>query len=196
MLYLLITYTILLITAIWMTKIARRFFFRDRDGLRRIFNILDLEFPVSDAELAGMIQNMLPGVRKAVRLHLWVDFLFMLGFYPFTAMLCLIIGYKTGIGAYFYSMMAALQGVAWGCDILENIYLLRKLRKPEPGKQFGTYSFFVYTKFILCYAGLGVTLPVAFYFWMTGDFEQATVPYAMALLAETALAVWLLQKVK
>ncbi|MBO9154411.1 hypothetical protein ACFOTA_19510 [Chitinophaga sp. GCM10012297] len=196
MLYLLITYTVLLTGAIWMTRIARRFFFRDKDGLRRVFNILDLQFPVSDDELTTMIANMLPGVRKAVRLHLWVDFLFMAGFYPTIALLCFMLGDKTGNGVYFFWLMGALQGVAWLCDIFENLWLLRKIRKPGPDRQFRTYSFFVYTKFILAYAGAGVTLPVAFYFWMTGDFEQATVPYAMALLAETALAVWLLGKVK
>lgn len=196
MLYFLITYTIVLITAIWMTRIARRFFFRDRDGLRRIFNILDLQFPVSDSELTGMIRDMLPGVRKAVRLHLWVDFLFMAGLYPSIALLCYMLGEKTGMGIYFFWIIGALQGGAWLCDILENVFLLRKLRKPEPGKQFSSYSFFVYTKFIIAYAGLGVTLPVAFYFWMTGDFSTATVPYAMALLAETALALWLLNRVR
>jgi hypothetical protein len=196
MLYLLVTYTLLLIAAIWMRALARHFFFRDKDGLRRVFSIFDLQFPVSDKELTQMIGNMLPGVVKAVRLHLWVDFLFMAGFYPTIALLCIILGYKTGNGVYFFWLMGALQGVAWICDISENIWLLRKLRKPGPNKQFRTYSFFVYTKFILAYAGWGVALPVAFYFWMTGDFQTSTIPYAAAMLGETALAVWLLQKVK
>jgi hypothetical protein len=132
-----------------------------------------------------------PAAKKALRTQLWVDFLFMAGFYPSIAILCIIMGYKTDAGQYFFWLMAALQLFAWIFDILENGYCLHKLRKPVVGgtkNAFQSYSFSVYAKFILCLAGVAVSLPALFYCWITGNFDVNSLWYGGVLLIELLIA--------
>ncbi len=70
----------------------------------------------------------------------------MAGFYPSIAILCIIVGYKTDIGQYFFWLMAALQLAAWLFDMLENGYCLRKLRRPVPGATKSAFQ----NLFVLC----------------------------------------------
>lgn len=191
MLYFMISFTLMLFTALWMSILGKKFYYRDAAGVEVPFNILDLQFPSSEQEMSQIMGGLSPVAKKAVRGHLWIDFLFMAGFYPSIAILCIIVGDKTDIGQYFFWLMAALQLFAWLFDILENGYCLRKLRKPVVGatkSAFQSYSFFVYAKFILCLAGVAVSVPALFYCWITGDFEMGTLWYGGILLIELLIA--------
>lgn len=195
MLYFMLSFTLMLFTALWMFLLGKKFSYRDTDGVDVPFTILDLQFPSSEQELSNIMKGLSPVVKKALRAHLWVDFLFMAGFYPSIAILCIIVGYKTDVGQYFFWLVAALQLFAWLFDILENGYCLRKLRKPEAGSPnaFQTYSFFVYTKFILCLAG-AIAIPALFYSWITGDFDTGSLWYGGIILAELMVALWIKAK--
>lgn len=196
MLYFMLSFTLMLFTALWMSVLGKKFSYRNTDGVDIPFNILDLQFPSSEQELCNIMKGLSPAAKKAVRAHLWVDFLFMAGFYPSIAILCIIVGYKTDVGQYFFWLVAALQLFAWLFDILENGYCLRKLREPVPGatnNAFKSYSFFVYAKFALCLAGV-ISVPALFYSWITGDFETGSLLYGGIMLAEIAVAWWIKAK--
>ncbi|MRG44570.1 hypothetical protein GFS24_05565 [Chitinophaga sp. SYP-B3965] len=191
MLYFTISFSLMLFTALWMWALARKFQYRDAAGVETPFSILDLQFPSSEQELCNIIAGLSPAARKALRGHLWVDFLFMAGFYPSIAFLCIIVGDKTGAGQYFFWLMATLQLYAWMFDIQENGYCLRKLRKPVVSatkNAFQSYSFFVYAKFILCLTGVAVSVSALFYCWITGNFEMGSLWYVGVLLVELLIA--------
>lgn len=182
--YLVISMALMAATALWLMQIARRFRYNTRGGEAMPFTILDIQFPASEAEMDGMVRGMEPTAQRALKTHLWVDFLFMAGFYPAVALLCVIVGAKTGVGEYFFWLVGALQAVAWLADICENVYCLRKLRpKPVTGG-FKSYAMAVNIKFVLAFLGLAVTLPLVFYFWMTGEFRHSSVAYAGILTGE------------
>ncbi|SIN78644.1 hypothetical protein SAMN04488055_1342 [Chitinophaga niabensis] len=196
MLYFMLSFTLMLFTALWMLLLGKKFSYRDAAGVEIPFSILDLQFPSSEQELCNIMKGLSPVARKALRAHLWVDFLFMAGFYPSIAILCIIVGYKTDVGQYFFWLLAALQLAAWLFDILENGYCLRKLRKPvvaPTNNAFRSYSFFVYAKFALCLAG-GLSVPALFYCWITGDFETGSLLYGGIIVAEILIALWIKAK--
>ncbi|WP_343307500.1 hypothetical protein AAHN97_10220 [Chitinophaga niabensis] len=194
MLYFMLSFTLMLFTALWMLLLGKKFSYRDAGGVEIPFSILDLQFPSSEQELCTIMKGLSPAAGKALRAHLWVDYLFMAGFYPSIAILCIIVGYKTDVGQYFFWLMAALQLAAWLFDMLENGYCLRKLRKPVPGTTFQSYSFFVYAKFILCLAGVASAIPALFYCWITGDFEVNSLLYGGIIVAEILIALWIKAK--
>jgi hypothetical protein len=182
--YLVISVALMAITALWLMQIAKKFRYTARSGEVLPFTIIDIQFPASEAEMDGMIAGMQPEARQALKAHLRLDFLFMAGFYPAIALLCIIIGAKTGLGEYFFWLVASLQGVAWAADICENVYCLRKMRHPPANGGFRSYSVFVNTKFVLAFLGGAVTLPLAFYFWMTGEFWHSSLLYLCILAGE------------
>lgn len=197
-LYFIILFTVFLATTLWMMALARRFRQQHKDLGEVPFTLLDLQFPSSPAELVELIQNMPEDARRAVRAHLWVDFIFMAALYPLIALLCLVLGDKTGAGQYFFWLIAALQFFAWLFDILENAYLLKKLRQPsvQPGaRPFRNYTFYVYAKFILAFLGVAVTLPVMFYFWMSGSFLQETLRYVAMAVVEIVVFIWIARRI-
>ena len=198
-LYFIILFTIFLETTLWMAALARRFRQHNKDLGNVPFTILDLQFPSSESELCQLIRDLPKDARKALHAHLWVDYLFMIGLYPAIALLCLVLGDKTGAGQYFFWLIAALQLFAWLFDVLENAYLLKKLRKPvvkASGLSFKTYTFYVYAKFILAFLGVAVTLPVIFYFWMSGSFSEETLRYVGVAVAEVVVFMLIARKMK
>lgn len=182
--YLVLCVGLLLATLLWMMQLAKKFRYRAGSGEQSPFSILDLQFPASEAEMDKLVAGLEPPARRALKTQLWVDFLFMAGFYPAIALLCIVIGAKTGLGEYFFWLVAALQLVAWAADVYENVYCLRKMKDTPARGGFAAYSFFVNTKFLLAFLGLAVTLPLAFYFWMTGEFWQSSLRYVCILAGE------------
>lgn len=146
-----------------------------------------------------MIKGMSTGTQQALRTHLRVDFFFMAGTYPSIALLCILIGNKTGYGQYFFWLVAFLQLFAWIFDILENIYCLQKLRHPvvsDNAQIFRRYTFNVYAKFLIAITGLAITLPLAFYFWMSGDYWPDSLWYAGLMLAEVLVFFFVSKRIK
>lgn len=198
-LYFIILFTVLLATTLWMMALGLRFRQYDPDLGEVPFSLADLQFPSSEAELCKLIRNMPDDSQRALRAHLWVDFLFMAALYPAIALLCLVLGDKTGAGQYFFWLIAALQFFAWLFDILENAYLLKKLWNSaisDRGRAFKNYTFYVYAKFILAFLGVAVALPVIFYFWMSGSFLEKTLWYVAIAVAEVVVFVLIARKMK
>jgi hypothetical protein len=83
--------------------------------------------------------------------HLSFDFVFMAGVYPGIACLCIMAAEKLRKKWVKWILIgfALLQSAAWIFDILENYYLLKWLKKPVIGDEFGFYHSIVYSKWII-----------------------------------------------
>jgi hypothetical protein len=71
--------------------------------------------------------------------------------YPGIAALCMLGTYKTINGKIkmLLSALALLQLVAWGCDIAENLFLLKWIKDASTVKNIGLYYDIVWTKWAL-----------------------------------------------
>lgn len=166
-----------------------------RDGSTRKFSILDLEFPSSPTEISNIIKGIyrLTSDRslasiKSLKTHLILDLFFMPGLYGTVFLLCMHVSSKTvWIGHPAFALFAWLQGVAWIFDIIENIYLYKKI-KPDslsssPGIHF-LYRYMVIAKWgILLFGGV-CSVMVILYFWFTGRFVPENLFYIGILMIE------------
>jgi len=128
------------------------------------FSIIGLEISYSKAKVASILAGLDEHVKRILRYHLVFDFVFMIAVYPGIAMLCLMAKYRSK-GAFLrkiLSVIAALQIIAWGCDILENYCLLKWINKPVIGNEFILYHFIVIAKWIIALGGAisGILLTV------------------------------------
>jgi hypothetical protein len=172
-----------ILTALWMKRVGQQFIITSHQ-LR--FGIFDLEFPVSEYSLDTLISRMDEKVRKALRLHLRIDYLFMPAAYVGIALLCIKTASKmSGIGNEIFWVLAALQILPWLFDVLENGYLVRKTRTvtrvtSEPDKNSADYrrfQFWVRAKFAVALTGAVCSLFGLLYFWIAGAFQPSSLPY-------------------
>ncbi len=171
----------------WMMSIGRHFVTVKKNP----FNIFDLEFPSSELSLKVLIRQMDAGVKKHVVRHLWVDFIFMAGAYPAIFLLCLKASFKMVFwGKWIFLILAFLQILPWLFDILENLYLLRMVKKgsSEPAgvtdggskansPAYNFFQFCVKTKFLIALVGTVCSLFGLLYFWIVGDYQKENLPY-------------------
>ena len=161
-----------------MMKQAAKFFSGKR---RKKFSMLELQFPSSPAELSSVLSGIddvpqlpPPGpveIKKAVRSQLLVDFLFMPAAYGGIFLLCMISAHRIGGGLqYFFIFAGWLQLVAWIFDIIENIFLLNKIRKPTPPGDvtFNTYQWLEGFKWGISLISLFLALGALGYCWLMG----------------------------
>ncbi len=195
--YFFILFACMLVFSTIMDVLATRFVTVTR--VQRKFTIFDLEFTATPAELAGIIKGIdklgdtawSARVRKALRLHLLTDFLFMFCVYPGIAMLCVKTASKmAGIGEVIFMALAVAQIFAWLFDIIENVYLLNKLRKPEIStlKVHKMYKRVVMTKWAIAITGAICSIFGLLYFWIVGEFSRpsAFVPFIVLAI----IIVW------
>jgi hypothetical protein len=179
-----------IVTTLIMQRLAAGFFTMGK--VRQSFTIFDLEFPSKSSELMKLIRGIdkLPdpaeriSSRAALRWHLWVDFLFMAGIYPLIFLLCWkASGKMDSIGKGLFIGLAWAQALAWLLDIIENIYLLRKLSQPEKSARrvHRWYLRVVTAKWILALVGLVCSVFGLMYFWVTGMYNAGSLRW-MALL--------------
>ncbi len=119
------------------------------------FTIIGLEISYPEEKVSAILAGLDDKVKTILRYHLSFDFVFMAGVYPGIAALCILALEKTKGKKWriLFISLAALQIVAWACDILENGYLLKWISKPIIGNEFSTYHFIVYLKWLLAIAG-------------------------------------------
>jgi hypothetical protein len=120
------------------------------------FSILGLELFYPKEKVAGVLGSIDEHIKVILRYHLSFDFLFMAGVYPGIAALCMMGRFKIqnpGIKKML-AIAAGLQLVAWGCDIVENLYLLKWAKNSTIGNDFGQYHFIVSIKWFIAIAGL------------------------------------------
>jgi hypothetical protein len=165
------------------------------------FSIMDMEFPGNEASISNIITGIpkLPEPLgsesiKALKGNLYSDFLFMAAVYPFIALLC----YHTAelmqhFGRWVFLILAILQIVAWVFDLLENKYLLHKIKHPYPAqpKRFKQYKNMVLTKWAFATTGLVTSLSAHVYFWVTGLYGDFFHGFGIVLLAIfAAIIIW------
>ncbi|MBC7872774.1 MAG: hypothetical protein H7Y01_02195 [Ferruginibacter sp.] len=127
------------------------------------FTIIGLEVSYSKERVAAILSGLDGHVKTILRYHLSFDFAFMAGVYPGIAALCMIARDKLqrrSIKKILFAL-AALQTVAWGCDIAENCYLLKWIKHPVIGDEFNTYHLVVAVKWIIAVAGALLAIPLA-----------------------------------
>lgn len=127
------------------------------------FTIIGLEITDSKDEVTAILSGLDEHVKTILRYHLSFDFAFMAGVYPGIAALCMMAREKTSKALLrkILFALAALQTVAWGCDIAENYYLLEWIKNPVIGNEFGLYHFIVFAKWGIALTAALIAIPLA-----------------------------------
>ena len=161
----------------------------------RKFNIIDLEFPASAQELVTFIKGIFllpPELSKkslhALRAQLYLDFLFMPALYGSIFLLCMKVSLKmSSFGHRLFAILAWLQCIAWLCDIIENIYLLNKIR-PQPVVSkpavHRAYLALETGKWGIALTGIVCSIAAMFYFWLVGRYSDQSIRYVLIIAAE------------
>ena len=119
------------------------------------FSILGLELGYDRRTVITILSGLEPAVKKILQYHLAFDFVFMIAVYPGIAVLCLLARIQSSKIQLrkILSVVAALQIVAWVCDILENYCLLKWINQPNIGVEFLLYHFIVVIKWLIAIGG-------------------------------------------
>ncbi|HEV2832384.1 MAG TPA: hypothetical protein VGW31_10440 [Hanamia sp.] len=161
----------------------------------RKFSMLDLEFPASPAELVIYIKGIfqLPGglakkTLNALRGQLYFDFIFMLVMYSSIFILCMKVSMKlTSFGHGLFAFFAWLLFIPLLCNIVENIYLLNKIR-PEPVVSkpavHKSYQIIQMGKWVIALTAVVCSLAAIFYFWLIGRYSYDSLNYLVIIVAE------------
>ena len=118
-------------------------------------SIFGLELFYSKEKIIEILSGIDDKVRTILNYHLNFDFIFMAGCYPGIACLCMMAAEKMGSinSKRILFLLAFIQLFAWAFDIAENYYLLKWLRQPIIGNEFGFYHVIVYSKWIIALTG-------------------------------------------
>lgn len=166
------------------------------------FSIMDLEFPSTPKELVTLIKGLykLPADQskqslRALKGNLYVDFLFMPFAYGSIFLLCMQVAGKMElpIGRGTFVVLAWLQGIAWLCDIIENSYLLQKI-KPEPVAStpavHKAYVWLEVVKWGIALIGTISAIGCICYFWLAGAYVVASLHYLLIVVGEIAVFIF------
>lgn len=199
--YFCIAVGIALLVNLLMSFVNKKFFLMH--VVIRKFSILDLEFPASAQELATIVKDIfkLPGdllkkTLKALKTHLYLDFIFMPALYISIFIFSMNVAMKMiYFGHKLFGILAWLQLVSWACDIVENIYLLNKLRpdavvsKPAIEKGFAILEI---VKWGIPLITLVCSFAAIFYYWLVGNYSHHSLYFISTLIME--LVIFLILK--
>ena len=118
-------------------------------------SIFGLELFYPKEKIVEIFSGISDKVKTILGYHLSFDFIFMAGCYPGIACLCMMARIKTSrksIKSILFAL-AFLQILGWTFDIVENCYLLKWLKTPVIGDEFGFYHVVVYSKWIIALTG-------------------------------------------
>lgn len=126
------------------------------------FTIIGLEISYPKEKVVAVLSGLDGHVKTILRYHLSFDFAFMAGVYTGIAALCMMARNKFRGAAVRNILLtfALLQLAAWGCDIFENMCLLKWLKEPVITTGFSTYHFIVAAKWIIALAGALTAIPL------------------------------------
>ena len=118
-------------------------------------SIFGLELFYSKEKIMTILSGLDSKVKTILNYHLSFDFFFMAGVYPGIACICMIVAEKvnTKLIKRVLFILAFLQLFGWAFDIIENYYLLRWLKQPVIGDEFGFYHTIVYSKWVIALTG-------------------------------------------
>ena len=118
-------------------------------------SIFGLELFYPKEKIIEIFSGINDKVRTILEYHLSFDFIFMAGVYPGIACLCMLaadrVNGKTQKRILF--ILAFLQIFGWTFDVIENYFLLKWLKTPVIGDEFGFYHLVVYSKWIIALTG-------------------------------------------
>ncbi len=191
-----LAFGIVLLTAFIMSRQSRHFY--TMDVVLRRFSIMDLQLPDSPLEMKNLIGGIykLPPRRQASTLRslksqLYVDYIFMPAAYGAIFLLCMKLSLKmTSYGQYVFAILAWLQVVAFIMDIIENIYLLKKI---HPGieavsvVEHKRMLLFVQLKWGIALVAIIFGLSAVLYFWLVGRYDTGSLKYLLILAGEIVL---------
>jgi len=125
-------------------------------------SIFGLELYYSKVKIVEIFSGINARIKTILSYHLYFDFVFMAGVYPGIASLCMIATEKVSnrILKIILFGLAFLQVTAWGFDIIENYYLLKWLKHPVIGEEFGFYHVVVYTKWAIALTGIFLSIGI------------------------------------
>ncbi len=196
--WLCIAFGLLLVTIFIMHLQSRQFF--TLDVVLRKFSIMELEFPASAHELVDVIKGIyaLPDFQlqktiRALKGQLIIDFFFMPAAYASIFLICMQVSSKmSSIGHWIFAVLAWLQIIPWICDIVENVYLLKKI-KPEPAISkkaiHKAYLWLEATKWGIPLLATVCGLSALFYYWVTGNYSFSSLQYLLIIAGEFVLFV-------
>jgi len=122
-----------------------------------LFTIIGLEAFYSIEKVGVILQGIDTHVQSILQYHLYFDFAFMAGVYPGIAAACMLVKEKImhkGL-IRFLVVLAFLQTIAWGCDIVENAFLLHWIKFPEiDNLDFTYYHLAVGLKWLIAIIGI------------------------------------------
>src|SRR5436190_18139795 len=126
------------------------------------FTIIGLELFYSKEKVIDILSNTDNHVKNVLDYHLHSGFAFMAGTFPGAASLCMMARNKLVSVSWrkFFFVLAAAQLLASGGDITENLYLLRWLKQPVIGNEFGTYHLIVAAKWTIGLLAVLCPVPV------------------------------------
>ena len=123
-------------------------------------SIFGLELFYPKEKIIEILSGTSDKVKTILSYHLSFDFIFMAGCYPGIACLCMMAAEKIkskNIKRVLF-VFAFLQVFAWAFDIIENYYLLKWLKQPIIGNEFGFYHVVVYSKWAIALSGALIAL--------------------------------------
>ena len=123
-------------------------------------SIFGLELFYPKEKIIEILSRTSDKVKTILSYHLSFDFIFMAGCYPGIACLCMMAAEKIrwkNIKRVLF-IFAFLQVFAWAFDIIENYYLLKWLKDPIIGDEFGFYHVIVYSKWAIALSGALIAL--------------------------------------
>jgi len=118
-------------------------------------SIFGLELFYTKEKIVEIFSGINDKVKTILGYHLNFDFIFMAGCYPAIACLCIMAREKVKSKnlKMILFLLASFQLGAWAFDITENYYLLKWLKNPVIGDEFGFYHIVVYSKWIIALTG-------------------------------------------
>lgn len=191
-----ITFALLLFVTTMMSALSLDFY--TKDIVLRKFSIMELEIPANPRELVNLIKGLyLPEPRlkrsvRALKRQLKLDFLFMPLAYGSIFLLCWRVSHKaiSPIAQNVFYWFAVLQCIPWICDIIENIYLLRKIH-PDPVQSSDRlhkyYLGMEALKWGLSLIAAVSAVSAVCYYWLTGGYTLHSFLYLLIVAGEVIL---------
>lgn len=189
-----ISFGLMLLVACIMIRQAQKFY--TLDVIIRKFSIMELEMAATPKEMVNVIKGLydLPPEQArtsltALKNQLRLDFLYMPLLYGSIFFITWRVANKMEIQAGFivFATLAFLQGVAWICNIIEDIYLLGKIKNDVHESTFKRHKMHLVIEAIKW--GIALTATVCSfsaiaYFWLTGKYSIQSFEYLIIVLGE------------
>ena len=124
------------------------------------FTIIGLELFYSKEKVMTVLSGLDGHVKTILSYHLYFDFAFMAGVYPGIAALCMMAREKLIVVVLkkLLFVLAVAQLIAWAGDIAENLFLLKWIKHPVIGNEFGLYHVIVIAKWLIALTGAVASL--------------------------------------